>query len=665
MSGQGDCCMQRKILWVAALLSALVTCAVCRAAAEEAQWPDIRDGVVFLRMKAGDAATVSSREIWGADGRQDRLYFQAPDGELLTRIVLRPGENGGRHASRLTAARGDGDYRLEVTGLSQRASSLSFSPDIPSVFEPAKVHFSIMNGAAGGTLFFRVPAGVAEFTFRVRAERGGCNSYTLLSPGGKRYDLHARSDIHYSAREHHGLRFFGDKLERGVWRLELNQPGKAAFWLDGIPNLFARRAEHLFVPRLLEARVGVTLTDTVLGKTPLLGVGTEAHVLSPHYEQTLAALGPEFIQYYFFPGKRDQADFPQRGRAAPFPCREEYVILSPLKGHDMLAETEAERGLRELRERPSARHSGLYVSFFDEPNLRFTLENYVRRLTTLRAVLTRDDTNALFMAPESAMFMDGPLLSTNAGRKGDAWTDALYARGLMSAGSAPDMVAWHEWMHRDLLGTDYYADVVNHAAERFARQGQAPLLAVTQTNISSGSDTSAYEQDSFFASLWLAAAFAHAAQTGKLHAFGWFMFSDELRLHQKGLFALSPDAAAVRNVGDIRLAPKPVYHAFRLLLDNKLPQVVGLRGGHADLAMLATADAPGRRFALFVANTAARAIVLSLRLEMEAASGRADAELLTLQEGDTAPRRTRPGALDAIPLSPRSVNVLLLRPAGG
>lgn len=81
--------------------------------------------------------------------------------------------------------------------------------------------------------------------------------------------------------------------------------------------------------------------------------------------------------------------------------------------------------------------------------------------------------------------------------------------------------------------------------------------------------------------------------------------------------------------------------------------------------MLATADAPERRLALFVANTAAHAIVLSLRLEMEAAIGRVDAELLTLQEGDTTPRRTRPGALEAVSLSPRSINVLLLRPAGG
>ena len=656
-------------LW---LLGMLLTCLIAAqpcAAKEIVQWPGLRDGTVYIRMKAGEEVTVSSKDIWAAEGSQDRLYFQAPTGEMLKKIRLLPEAPANGKKIMLQASRGQGDYRFEIVGLSHRDASLSFDADTASVFQPARVHFSITNPGPGSKLFFTVPPAAAQgFRFSARAELNGCNSYTLISPSNRRYDLQP-ANLHYSVKEHSGLSFSGNTYESGVWTLVLNQAGKAAFWLDNIPNFFARRPDQLFVPILEEGHATVNITPKVIGKTPLMGVAVEAHVLTKHYEDTLKTLNPEFIHYYYFPSKKDQPSMPQRATVAPFPCREEYVLISPLDGNAMLADSELEKGLKAILARNPARSRDgktgtadekntpkLYISFFDEPNLRYSLENYEQRLASLLAVQARTAGAETLpvVVPESAMFMDGPTLADNVKQKGGDWAKDLYEKGLIKMTAVPPLVAWHEWVHRDLNSTDYYTDVVNYAADLFNNINPAPLLAITQTNISSGSDTSTYDQDSFYASLWLASAFARAAAPGKLHAFGWFMFTDELPKHQKGLFALSQ----AQRIEDITLIPKPVYYAFKMMLDNKLGNVVQTSGGHGDLAILATTDDSGAHMSLLIANAANRTVKTSFTLPQGTATSGVEAEILTLQEGDTTARRKKLTSLTDVSISPCSVNIL-------
>ena len=656
------------LLIIAMLFGCLVGGQPC-AAKEIMQWPGLRDGTVYIRMKAGEELGVSSKDIWAAEGSQDRLYFQAPTGEMLEKIRLLPEAPTNGKKMLLQASRGQGDYRFEIVGLSHRDASLSFDADTPSVFQPAKVHFSITNPGPGSKLFFNVPPAAAQgFRFSARAENNGCNSYTLISPSNRSYDLQPAS-LHYSVKEHPGLSFSGNTYESGVWTLVLNQAGKAAFWLDNIPNFFARRPDHLFVPILEEGHASVDIAPQIIGKTPLMGVAVEAHVLTKHYEDTLKALNPEFIQYYYFPSKKDQPAMPQRATVAPFSCLEEYILISPLDGNAMLADSELENGLKAILARNAALPKNgsastaeeknapkLYISFFDEPNLRYSLENYEQRLASLLAVQARTaGAETLPVAiPESAMFMDGPTLADNVKQKGGDWAKNLFERGTLKTTGAPPLVAWHEWMHRDLSSTDYYTDVVNYAAGLFSNISPAPLLAITQTNISSGSDTATYDQDSFFASLWLASAFARAAQTGKLHAFGWFMLTDELPKHKKGLFALS----SAQRLEDITLIPKPVYYAFKLMLDNKLSNVVQTSGGHGDLAILATTDDAGTRLSLLITNAANRTVKTSINMPQGYATNGFEAEVLTLQEGDTTAIRKKISSLTDISISPSSVNII-------
>ena len=637
------------------LLPVLILCCPvpCAFAAPPLIWPDLRDGVVYLRMQAGETARLGVKDVWAAEGTRDRLYFQAPDGEMLDRFLLSAGKKPADIT--LLAKRGAGDYRFEVCGLSHRATTLRVDPATPTVFEPAKVHFSLTSPGKGAKLYFRVPADNRAFSFRARTFRGSCKAYELLSPSGKRYELKPK-ELHSSVKEHAGLDFSGDRHESGVWTLLFRDSGKAAFWLDGIPNLFAQKPEHLFMPEFKPAKAEVRLTGRVLGETPLLGVALDAYPLAPAYEEALRQLSPETVHYYFFPELADRPGHTQRARLAPFPCREEYILFSTLNSRAMIAEEHARQGLRDLRQsRKTGQEPLTAVSFVDEPNLRFGKTAYLKRFAALRAVQDAGAPEFPLMVPDSSMLTEGPLVDDNADRKGLDWMEALYQQGLMPKAPRP-FLAWHEWMYRDLLATEAFRDAVNEAARFAVGKSPAPLLVINQTNISSGSDTSVYDQDSFFASLWLGAAFAHAAGTGQLHAFGWFMMTDDIETHHKGLFALRGEA---RNLQEIQLKERPVLQVFRLLLAHKLPLVLELQGGHPDLAMFACADQARKQLALFVTNTAPRRITLNLKAE-EAVLQHQKAVLLTLQEGDASPKRQSLSALTNLDLKPQSVNILLL-----
>lgn len=623
-------------------------------------WTAIRDGVLYVKMNDDSFINVKYKDIWGANGAEDRVYFQSPDGELLSKIVLRPEVDTELREDTFRASRGSGDYRLEVAGYSRRETSVSIEKNTQSVFEPAKVHFSIRIPKKGYRLYFNVPQSIdRNFAFAARFEKRGSNEFTLKSPSGKRYTFNPKK-IHYSVPSHDKLTFVESEYEVGTWELIFNKPGKAAFWLDNIPNYFALNPQELFLPEFREAKSTITIQPHIIGKTPLLGVAVDAHVLKGIYEESLMTLKPDFLTYYFFPGKKVNPKIPQRA-VATFPLnKEQYIIFLPPDGRKIISSPDVQKGLESLYSTKSNNDEiKTYVSFFDEPNLRMPLIEYIKQYEIFKYIydqlgVSRD---IFLSAPESSFFMDGPFLTRNKTQKGVDWAYSLYEKGLFSKHSNIQLISWHEWMHRDLISTDYYADVVEYAANKFNKLKKSPLFAITQTNISSGSDTSFYDQNTFFASLWLASAFARGASTGKLHAFGWFPFTDELEKHQKGLFSIS----STQSLEDLRLTPKPVFYAFKMILDFKQDNVFSVQNNHPDLALVAMSSGEVDEISILLTNHSKRFFNVDIvdQTGISHVKNRVST-LLTLRENDVEPEINKINSLKDVMIYPESVNFLLI-----
>lgn len=660
------------------ITSIIVSCAClytspCTAVQMD-RWSGMRDGALYMRMATNQQAQASYKNIWAYEGSQDRLYFQAPDGELLSKIILLPIDNASlpTRTDTLTASRGSGDYRLDVTGYSHRETTV-VPPAVatPSVFEPAKVHMSLNLPVNNVSLYFNVPGNVTSFTFNARFETsGGSNNYILVAPSGKRYYFTPDSTLPYATKYHSNLLFRDANFESGTWEVIFVTSGKAAFWLDCIPNLFAYRPENLFVPEFLPASTTITLSDTVAGTTPLLGVAVESIVFSSIYENALQALNPDMIHYYQTPSRAASAVPPQRADVTGFNAQEEYIIFSPPTGTTILPVADFLAGLQRIRNGiTNAGHTqDTFISAYDEPNLRFTLDDFIGLNSNptnhygplIDAYRNADPSLRLpLMAPESSFFMDGPFLSNNASQKGTDWLAAYVSNNLVPTNTYhPPMIAWHEWMHRDLIRTDYYTDVINHAAGRFSNiNGQTPLLSIPQTNVSSGSSTSAYDQDTFFTSLWMSSMFAHAANTGKLHALGWFMFTDQSQLHLKGLLSISDNENDLVNM---KASPKPVYYTYKMILDNKLDTVLTNNSTHGDLAVTSMTNATKDRIVLLITNISPRTITTNLQVQTAGFSLVTTATMHTLTEGATAPQQKTISNLQSVTIDPSSVNMIFL-----
>ncbi len=629
------------------------------------RWYGLRDGVVYMRMMTNQKATTSYSNVWAYEGSQDRLYFQAPNGEMLSKIILLPTDNLATRKDTLTASKGSGDYRFEVTGYSFRETALlPPTTTTPSVFEPAKVHTSLNLPASNISLYFNVPDNVTSFTFNARYEAaGGSNNYVIVSPSGKRYFFTPDSTLHYATKHHSKLLFRDVNFESGTWEVVFTDSGKAAFWLDCIPNLFAYRPDNLFTPEFLSAATTITVSDTIAGATPLLGVAVESIIFSTAYEEMIQNLNPEMLHYYFTPSRTATAVPPQRADAASHGPQEEYIILSPPTGTTVLSTQNFLTGLQRLRSGITNKNhpEKMFISAYDEPNLRFSLTDHTNNYTPLIDVYRNADPTLQLplMAPESSFFMNGPFLSNNATQIGADWLASLITNNLVPAHpQQPPMIAWHEWMHRDILRTDYYTDVVNYAASRFPTiNGTTPLLAIPQTNVSSGTSTSPYDQDTFFTSLWMSSMFSNAANTGKLHALGWFMSTDQVNLHPKGLYSIVDGETDLANA---KVAPKPVYYAYKMILDHKLENILTNTAPHGDLMVTSMTNAAKDRMVILVTNVAPRTITANIQLQTAMFGSVTTATMQTLQEGNTAAQQHTIANLQNTTIAPRSVNMIFI-----
>jgi len=128
--------------------------------------------------------------------------------------------------------------------------------------------------------------------------------------------------------------------------------------------------------------------------------------------------------------------------------------------------------------------------------------------------------------PATSRFVNGPFADNAVDKRGIDWARRLLAE----SGEQIDALAWHEWMIRDLLATRVYRDSVRRAAELVgldAKGRPRKALLLDQTNLSSGSSLSPYDQETHFASLWWTSVVINSAQDGLLDMLNWFQAADE------------------------------------------------------------------------------------------------------------------------------------------
>lgn len=148
----------------------------------------VRDGVLHVRVsEPGASVLVRWEPSWGIEAAWDFVYVQAPDGSLIERVDIEPGNARGEQDVPLD--RGPGDYRVEVTGTSHRRFHVIFSGEERFLFEPVQVHqcFQSHNGAPLER-WFDVPAGISSFTLGGRYHDGGPHLYWLYGPDGTLVD---------------------------------------------------------------------------------------------------------------------------------------------------------------------------------------------------------------------------------------------------------------------------------------------------------------------------------------------------------------------------------------------------------------------------------------------------------------------------------------------
>jgi hypothetical protein len=138
-------------------------------------------------------------------------------------------------------------------------------------------------------------------------------------------------------------------------------------------------------------------------------------------------------------------------------------------------------------------------------------------------------------------------------------------------------------MIRDLLATRVYRDSVRRAADLVGLDAQGrprKALLLDQTNMSSGSSLSPYDQETDFASLWWASVVINSSQDGLLEMLGWFQAADELN-YPKGM---------LRVLGENSFELKPVGLAQQFIRQHWLRDVISLENDAFEVDVLAMGE---------------------------------------------------------------------------
>ncbi|WP_030132099.1 hypothetical protein [Pseudomonas sp. QTF5] len=553
------------------------------AQAAPMRWADIRDGSLYLQTDRPDTLTIRWAPAWQADANEERLYLLDGNGNLKGERLIAASETRGKQSWPLAPSAAS--YRLEIPGYSFRRYTIEHDEHTVALFAPAKVHFSAET-RGGDELYFKVAPG--EHAVLAGKFHGGINALQAQRVSdNKQLSLALKPYRAYWQFDQVALPVTQDEQ---VWRLRLQGSGKVAFWLDGTANLFAQNPQQLKPLREDDGQTRLTLHKEMLGPTPNLGIYLP-YVLPPQSSfAALDALKPQAGTYYSFvdvtaqnPHHEDAFRQLYQNR---FGITQDLTLLAGSQRQaDLRADTQSNAGLEAwLAATRALGGSGThYIAFADEPNLNYpSYADYQAIFNSMARQVRSDPANARagvrIAMPATSRFVNGPFADNAADKRGIDWARRLLAE----SGEQIDALAWHEWMIRDLLATRVYRDSVRRAAELVgldAKGRPRKALLLDQTNLSSGSSLSPYDQETHFASLWWTSVVINSAQDGLLDMLNWFQAADE-PTYPKGM---------VRVLGGDRFELKPVGLAQQFIQQHWLKNVMRLDNDAFEVDVLAMA----------------------------------------------------------------------------
>jgi len=553
------------------------------AFAASMRWGEIRDGSLYLQTDRPDTVTVRWTPAWQADANEEHLYLLDGQGKLHGERLIKASETRGTQSWPLQP--GAASYRLEIPGYSFRNYRVEHDDRTVALFEPAKVHFSAQT-QNGDELYFKVAPG--EHAVLAGKFHGGVNALQAQRVGDdkpltltlKPYRAYWQFDqlaLPVSEREQ-------------VWRLRLQGSGKAAFWLDGTANRFAQTPQQLKPVREESGQIHLTLHDKILGRTPDLGIALPYVMPPASSHAVLDALKATAASYYSFVDVTAKnphfEDAFRKAYQERFGIRQDITLLAGSQRQaDLRADVQSNGGLDAwlAGTRALGGKGTHYIGFADEPNLNYlSFEQYRAIFASMARQVRSDPANARagvrIAMPASSRLVNGPFADNAADKRGIDWARRL----LGESAEQIDALAWHEWMIRDLLATRVYRDSVHRAAELVGLDAHGQprkALLLDQTNMSSGSSLSPYDQETHYASLWWASVVINASQDGLLTMLNWFQAADEPQ-YPKGM---------IRVLGDERFELKPVGLAQQFIAQHWLHQVLWLENDGFEVDVLAMA----------------------------------------------------------------------------
>lgn len=547
------------------------------------QWGDIRDGSLYLQADRPDTVTVSWVPAWQAEANEEHIYLLDGHGRLQGDRFIKASEVRG--SQRWPLVPGAASYRLEIPGYSFRSYRVEHDDQTVALFSPAKVHFSVET-RRGDELFFRVAPG--ERAVLNGKYHGGVNALQAQRvDDGQQLSLALTRHPAYWQFDQVALPV-SDQAQ--VWRLRLQGSGKAAFWLDGTANLFAQNPQQLQPLREEPGQVRLTLHDKVLGRTPDLGIALPNLMPPAASHAALDALKPAAASYYSYvdvvsknAGFEDPVRLLYQTR---FGIRQDITLLAGTgRQANLRADGQSSNGLGAwlAATRALGGQGTHYIGFADEPNLNYSsYEDYRAIFVSMARQVRSDPANAKagvrIAMPATSRLVNGPFTRNAASKRGIDWA----RRMLSESADQVDALAWHEWMIRDLLATRVYRDSVRRAADLVGLDANGQprkALLLDQTNLSSGSSLSPYDQETHYAALWWASVVINASQDGLLTMLNWFQAADEPP-YAKGMARVS---------GDGRFELKPVGLAQQFIARHWLPQVLQLDNDAFEVDVLAMA----------------------------------------------------------------------------
>ncbi len=575
-------------------------------------WPDVRDGVIYIKhqsmhVDSTNEIAISWSDAWISESQEDHVYLQGPDGSLVDRLDLNEENTPGKRFFKTVE---NGDYRLEVTGANYRNVTISIQDDISTVFEPVKIHKSI-SLPKSGRIYFSVPKGKS---FRFSGKRYGAIStfYVKSVASQKRYKLALNKKTYYWQYDHVVVPA-EDKDD--VYEVTWNGNGKVSFWLDDIPNLFALKKKHLFVPVLNVGSANIDISDEIVGDMPEIGAALP-YVYPP--KEAWSAINSWQLQsanYYFFAD--DLKTSPKRDMPFldlyenTFDIRTSNSILANTGRDTVLNPTNSlkSRLSHYLKDRHSlSLLSNNFVALADEPNLNYSnYDHFDKYFSSLASFIKNHPdpmvSNTKLAVPQSSRFLNGPTRKDADKRIGIHWAEKLVS----NYGQWIDAISWHEWLVRDLIDTKRYADAVTRASELVEKYSEtlndSTALIIGQTNISSGLSLSPYEQETFFAALWWTSVVIQSSLPGKLDQIMWFKAADD-PVYKKGLIQITKN-------GYIH---KPVSEAMAFINSHIHPFVMNLTNKHPDVDVLVTLSADKKMAFILGVNKSKRDIHVDLNL---------------------------------------------------